>query len=193
MDSLRNESRLALVSACMAYALTTTLDHCIAEERQSARVTGSDAHVSFVRQDSKLLLNANEVATAFGWEAKVVADGQMLTLCRDGDNGLCIPVRLPNVTSLQSDTALFVDAKALARPLRFRVLDLGGIVTLAPVAGAAIDNQEIPAYNASWGKGRGFRPGQTLPDIPLMDLQGREVRFCRYLGKQYIIYCWASW
>ena len=68
----------------------------------------------------------------------------------------------------------------------------------APLA-AADDNQAddtprgVPSYNAEWGEGRGFRPGQTLPDIPLTDMQGREVRFSQFLGKRYIIYCWASW
>lgn len=50
-----------------------------------------------------------------------------------------------------------------------------------------------PAYNAEWGKGRGFEVGQTLPDIPLYDLNGKEVRFSKFLGKQCIVYAWASW
>ncbi|MGF1581816.1 MAG: TlpA family protein disulfide reductase [Gemmataceae bacterium] len=54
-------------------------------------------------------------------------------------------------------------------------------------------DQRDPAYNAEWGQGRGFRVGQTLPDIPLYDLDGKEVRFSKYLGKQYIVYAWASW
>lgn len=40
---------------------------------------------------------------------------------------------------------------------------------------------------------RGFEPGQTLPDIALTDLEGREVRFSDFLGKQYLLYGWASW
>lgn len=42
-------------------------------------------------------------------------------------------------------------------------------------------------------KGRGFKVGETLPDIPLYDMDGKEVCFSKYLGKQYILYCWASW
>ncbi|MEM9283590.1 MAG: hypothetical protein AAGA96_17345 [Verrucomicrobiota bacterium] len=52
---------------------------------------------------------------------------------------------------------------------------------------------ESPAYHAEWGPDRGFEPGQTVPDIPLIDLDGNEVRFDAFLGKRYIIYGWASW
>ena len=40
---------------------------------------------------------------------------------------------------------------------------------------------------------RGFETGQTLPDISLIDLKGREVRFSDFLGKQYVLYGWSSW
>ena len=40
---------------------------------------------------------------------------------------------------------------------------------------------------------RGFEPGQTLPDIALVDLDGKEVRFSDFLGKRYVLYGWASW
>ncbi|MEM7599854.1 MAG: hypothetical protein AAF357_00385 [Verrucomicrobiota bacterium] len=60
-------------------------------------------------------------------------------------------------------------------------------------ADGSIDHTESPAYHAEWGPGRGFNPGQTLPDIPLIDLDGEEVRFDRFLGKRYILYGWASW
>ena len=52
---------------------------------------------------------------------------------------------------------------------------------------------DTSGFNVDWGPGRGFRTGDTLPDIPLIDLQGNEVRFSRFLGKRYILYCWASW
>ena len=52
---------------------------------------------------------------------------------------------------------------------------------------------QLPAYHATWENNRGFQVGQTLPDIPLFDMQGREVRFSNFLGKKYILYCWASW
>ncbi len=50
-----------------------------------------------------------------------------------------------------------------------------------------------PGITTQWPKGRGFGVGQTVPDIPLYDMKGNEVRFSRYLGKQYILYVWASW
>lgn len=40
---------------------------------------------------------------------------------------------------------------------------------------------------------RGFDVGQTLPDISLINLDGEEVRFSDFLGKQYVLYGWASW
>ena len=67
---------------------------------------------------------------------------------------------------------------------------LGGGVPSPP---SAAEPAEAPAYNAPWPVDRGFGLGQTVPDIPLIDLEGKEVRFGRFLGKQYVIYCWASW
>lgn len=55
------------------------------------------------------------------------------------------------------------------------------------------ESAESTAYHAEWGPSRGFKPGETLPDIPLMDLEGNEVRFDQFLGKRYILYGWASW
>lgn len=59
------------------------------------------------------------------------------------------------------------------------------ILTLTLLAGLALFS---PADEA-----RGFEPGQTLPDIALTDLEGKEVRFSDFLGKQYVLYGWASW
>lgn len=64
---------------------------------------------------------------------------------------------------------------------------LGCVVIVASLAVSGL------AKEASGGAGRGFGVGQTVPDIPLVDLQGKEVRFSEFLGKRYIIYCWASW
>ena len=49
------------------------------------------------------------------------------------------------------------------------------------------------AYADEWQEGRGFDVGDTVPDIPLVDLDGGEVRFSEFLGKRYVLYCWASW
>jgi len=48
-------------------------------------------------------------------------------------------------------------------------------------------------YAQTWPEGRGFDVGKTIPDIPLVDLEGNEVRFSKFLGKRYVLYCWASW
>lgn len=72
---------------------------------------------------------------------------------------------------------------------------LAGILAMAQVSQAREGKPSSLAkgYNSPWPKGRGFEVGQTVPDIPLYDMQGNEVRFSSYLGKQYILYCWASW
>lgn len=48
-------------------------------------------------------------------------------------------------------------------------------------------------YTADWPSGRGFEVGDTVPDIPLVDMNGDEIRFSNFLGKRYVLYCWASW
>lgn len=158
---------------------------------RSATVVGSRIRVAYQRTESTLLLDAKSTAAAFGWQAKVVRPGKLLTLCRDEKGGACIPVRLVDGKFLTKNGELFVEAAVLARALGFSFEDRDNRVTLR--RGLKIADSDIPAYHAVWGKGRGFRVGQTLPDIPLYDMSGREVRFSRFLGKQYIIYCWASW
>lgn len=76
----------------------------------------------------------------------------------------------------------------------FNVTQRNGEVFLVAAADTKVSgNQKVPGYNDAWGKGRGFREGQTLPDIPLINLKGEEVRLGQFLGKQYVLYGWASW
>jgi hypothetical protein len=158
----------------------------------TAAIEGASAKVRLHRHNSKLLLDASETAAAFGWEAKIVTPGKLLTICRKGKiDGACIPVQLTRVASLTIEGRLFVDASVLGSSLGFRVVESGDQVTLRREN--KLDAAGISAYNDTWDKGRGFRAGQTLPDIPLYDMQGQEVRFSKFLGKQYIVYCWASW
>ena len=185
-------SRIILHSA-FGFLLTAGFDCRAADEVFTAQVGSSDAVVSCVRRDADLLLSAEDAASAYGWDAKIVADGSVLALCRDGENGLCVPIRLSDVGSIEVEGELFVDSAALARPLQFKVIDFGGVVRLVAGSEKAGVDPDVSAYNALWGSGRGFQVGQTVPDIPLVDLEGNEVRFSRFLGKQYIIYCWASW
>ena len=178
--------------AAAALAILISSQSCFGIE-PDAMVDGSDKHVAVSRQRKTLLLNAAHVGRAFDWEVKVVAPGKLLTFCREGDKGVCIPVRLENIATEKTKRGLFVDAAVLARTLRFAIEDKGGQVRLRKNSKSDTDTPQAPSYNASWGAGRGFRTGQTLPDIPLYDMDGTEVRFSRFLGKQYIIYCWASW
>ncbi len=143
------------------------------------------------RDGETLLLPVNDVAQAMGWEVKVVSAGKLLAFCRDD---ICIPIQLETVKQRMLPGGLYVDARALSRPLGLMVVEEGGAVSIRKAAANVNDDVSgIPAYNAAWGPNRGFRKGQTVPDIPLFDLQGKEVRFSKFLGKQYIIYVWASW
>lgn len=175
-----------------AVALLTVV-HAGESPADEARVAGSENTVKAIQVDSQLLLHVDDVAGAFGWVAKVVTPGKLLTICREEKGGICVPLQLDSLTSKSADDGLYVEAKALARALRFDVAERNGTLRLEPRQQADDNAVDLPAYNAAWGEGRGFRVGQTLPDIPLYDMQGREVRFSRYLGKQYILYCWASW
>lgn len=159
----------------------------------TATVEGSKQSVKTARSDDVLLLNAVDLAIALGQEAKVVSNGRLLTFCQTGDDGLCIPVSLRDVQSTGKGESLFVDAKVLARALRLEIDDQKTQIVIRRSTGKLNDEANIPAFNTAWGEGRGFRPGQTLPDIPLMGMDGQEVRFSHFLGKRYIIYCWASW
>lgn len=160
----------------------------------SLRIEGPAPRVAVLRLDSTRLVNVDETAKALGWEAKVVLPGKLLTLCRGGDDGHCIPIRLAGVAFKETAEGMYLEATIVERALQIQFSDeKSGSVAVESAAAPAFGEDEIPAYNANWGPGRGFRVGQTLPDIPLIDLEGREVRFSEYLGKRYIIYCWASW
>ncbi len=191
---LRKESTLRILTNAVIVLIVLGTTAIWAAQR-SATIMGSNSRVPYQRKDSKLLLDANATAVAFGWQAKIVRPGQLLTLCRNEPGGVCIPVQLANVKIIETPGTLFIDAAVLARALRFTIKDSDNGVTLRPGEPkvAKVGDEGIPAYNAAWGEGRGFRVGQTLPDIPLYDMTGREVRLSRFLGKQYVIYCWASW
>lgn len=193
LTSLRHRSVIPVVLFAIAVSGQPSPAQDSASTPLTATVEGSKRVVRTVRSDGRLLLNVSDLAAALGQEAKAVSNGQLLTFCRTGDEGLCIPIPLRNVPATGKGDSLFVDASVLARALRLEVDNQKTRVVLRPATGKRDDETDIPAFNAAWGEGRGFRPGQTLPDIPLMDMDGREVRFSQFLGKRYIIYCWASW
>ena len=157
---------------------------------------GQPARVRSARAGDRLLLNAADLAGALGFELKVVEPGRLVTFCRDQqEGGLCIPVRLEEGNYGQEDEQLLIAADVVRRALQFRVIESGGRVTVEAIGEKATrdDPRRSPGYNDHWGPGRGFGRGQTLPDIPLVDMAGSEVRFSQFLGKRYILYCWASW
>lgn len=185
--------RLFVSASLMTTAWLAWHGPALATEPHAARVENSETRIAFLRRHSKLLLHADQTARALGWQAKVVAENRLLTLCRDGGRGICVPVRLDHIASARTDAGLFVEADALAKPMRFRVEDRRAGATLVRLSEARLEAADIPGYNAAWGPGRGFRVGDTLPDIPLIDLEGHEIRFSHFLGNQAILYCWASW
>ena len=180
---------------CFALACSIVMGSAMAfAAEETATVSNSTRRVELARNDKTLFLHVNQAAEAFGWQAKIVIPGKLLTLCREGKGGLCIPLRLEKVKTLRIEETLFVEANALARALRFSIDDRKNGVTLSPKTSQdPTEDPDVPAYNSVWKKGRGFRVGQTLPDIPLYDMRGQEVRFSKFLGKQYVVYCWASW
>ena len=119
-----------------------------------------------------------------------MAGGTLVTLCR---GTVCVPFRLDSVKHRKTKDGTFIDASALGDALNFSIGMKNGAVRIIPGAGPAEGRLTVPAYHDKWGARRGFRRGQTLPDIPLYDLKGSEVRFSSFLGKKYIIYVWASW
>lgn len=156
-------------------------------------IDGTEKSVTAIRSGERLLLYAKQLGAAFQYETKLVSKGRLLTFCLTGEQELCIPVSLRGVHTIEKGDGLFVEASTLVRALRLEVKDESEHVVIFKVAAKPGDEFEVPGFNAAWGSGRGFRTGDTLPDIPLMDMQGREVRFSKFLGKRYIIYCWASW
>lgn len=69
----------------------------------------------------------------------------------------------------------------------------GLIVAVLATFVSAQDAAKPFDYGQAWPEGRGFKVGDTVPDIPLTDMDGKEVRLSEYLGKRYVLYCWASW
>ena len=146
--------------------------------------------IPILRSGDAILIHVKHAAGAFGWDVKFVNDDRLLVACRVD---ICVPLRLEMVQHTQQQSQLYVDADALGQVLGFATVKKGDAITLRRRGTATKDHFGVSAYHADWGKTRGFLVGQTLPDIPLIDLGGNEVRFGKFLGKRYIIYGWASW
>ncbi|MEO2019589.1 MAG: hypothetical protein ABGZ53_35070 [Fuerstiella sp.] len=150
--------------------------------------------VRFQHDREVLFLNAADVASSLGLKLEIVRPGQLLTFCRAADDGICIPIRLTAQNHRGDGKTLYLTAVVVKSSLQAQILEDSGTITIRLSEHATdSDVNDIPAYNAEWGPGRGFRQGDTVPDLPFVDMDGNEVRFSQFLGKRYILYCWASW
>lgn len=158
-----------------------------------AAVQDSEKRVELKQHDGIDLLQVNQAAAAWNWTIKIVGEGdkRLIAVCRDT---ICIPLPLKGSVHIETKAGIFIDAKKLGRVMGFALTRNNNRVVLVPADDdAKPSDSDSAAYHDAWGKDRGFRKGQTLPDIPLVDLDGQEVRFGNFLGKQYVIYGWASW
>jgi hypothetical protein len=150
--------------------------------------------VDSLRKDGVLFLDAHDVATALNLQFKVQQPGRLVTFCRQDDPSYCIPVRLSAENHHLRGSDVLLEAQRLGAALQFELETRGDQILVTRLSDAATPAETGAAgYNAHWGPGRGFRAGDTLPDIPLVDLEDNEVRFSQFLGQRYILYCWASW
>ncbi|MDP6467747.1 MAG: hypothetical protein QF918_08405 [Pirellulaceae bacterium] len=180
----------------MCHRLTITLSALIliSNWATAAKPQRPDT-IRFSRDKKVLFLDAADLAKSLNFELKIVDPQRLVTFCRDKDGGFCIPVRLAADNHRRDGEQLLIAADVVSGALRFRVVETAGQVTIVPRTEPFVGEGQIaaPGYNAPWGRGRGFGKGETLPDIPFVDVAGNEVRFSQYLGKRYILYCWASW
>lgn len=180
----------------IARAMICVLALCLCASHASADVAvvkGSGKRIELKQHKGTSLLHIKQAADAWNWTIKFIGEGdaQLIAVCRDT---ICIPLSLKDTVHLETKGGLFIDAAKLGRVMGFKVTSDDDRITLEPTGKAEdSDTSDVPTYHDAWGKDRGFRKGQTLPDIPLVDMQGHEVRFGNFLGKQYIIYGWASW
>ncbi len=154
----------------------------------------TEQSIRFQRDRDVLFLNAADVASLLKLKLEIVRPGQLLTFCREGDGGICIPIRLTADNHRGTGKNLQLTDAVVRSSLQAEAVEEAGSIRINPLQPPAVsDAGAAPGYNAAWGTGRGFRQGDTLPDIPIVDMDGNEVRFSEFLGKRYILYCWASW
>ena len=147
--------------------------------------------VRFAKNETGVFLSADDVAASQKLELKIVAPRKLVTFCREGDIGYCVPIRLTDANHLLTNGQLWILDTVVRDTFHVVTKENDGVIRLIP---AETETGTVKgAYNAEWGPNRGFAVGQTLPDIPFQDMNGGEVRFSRFLGKRYILYCWASW
>lgn len=156
-------------------------------------VQASEGAVRFKRSGEKLFVQAADIAEQLDLKLEIVQHGRLVTFCTADEKAICIPIRLTDGQYLLEQDTLMLAAGLVEDSLGV-IFELAGDKLHMNLSDSPQDSlAPIPAYNEHWGTGRGFREGQTVPDIPLVDLDGREVRFSKFLGQRYILYCWASW
>jgi hypothetical protein len=158
----------------------------------AVQAMAADKLVKVKRIDGIVFLNALDVANTLEYKLETLQDGHLLTFCRGGQgDGVCVPVQLSTSNHRIADGDLYLASADVSAAMQVQIFGEGEHVRLSALP--ANNAANVPSYNAAWGKGRGFGVGDTLPDIPLMDMDGNEVRFSKFLGRKYILYCWASW
>ena len=150
--------------------------------------------IRFEKKEETLFVCGNDIAGTIEFDFKVVSSS-LVTFCKEGDNGICIPVRLTAANHRIRDNEVMLASDESSKALRHSITEDGGRIVVQKNARPRDDGGALTTagYSSDWGQGRGFQSGDTLPDIPLVDLNGQEVRFSTFLGKRYILYVWASW
>lgn len=143
-------------------------------------------------RDGQRFLRATAVAQQLNLKFDVVRPGRLATFCSQEPPATCVPLRLTDQNHLSVRGEVFIRQLELVQALSVSADVVDGRLRLQQAPEKAAASVKSTAYDV-WGPGRGFEVGQTLPDIPLVDMNGREVRFSSYLGQRYILYCWASW
>ena len=143
-------------------------------------------------QGDTTFVDAAALGRAAELKFEVVQPNKLATFCSAGEQAICIPVQLDSANFQQADGRDYLAVSAIESALPVTITIDGDRASVSVEPGEDLAAADI-GYNADWPPGRGFRPGETVPDIPLTVIDGREVRFSEFLGKRYILYCWASW
>lgn len=137
-------------------------------------------------------VSAADLAASLNMKLEVIPRNNMLTFCSTGPDAICIPLRLTDANSIRKKDMTFL-LQSEAESILSVSISVNGKSAIATPQKAASHVDLTEGYNSAWPTGRGFNLGETVPDIPLVGMDGQEVRFSEYLGKRYILYCWASW